>query len=444
MNGIRSNVSLAQLQETMRSQPLTSLRVNKEGNGVDKGFAARGFGGKIVYAIRLAFQAIGIGRDPTRAARQAAGLDEFRAMIRDRYPATLAAAASDKLEKSGTKGRNIVSVLNGLVSDSQRLQNAADDAARGVSPNGIASGNRSDLKKVLADVGYPKGMDGKQVAVFESVYGEISRGLINHHAMNNGVDFSGKIPLPTGDETPQMAAPSKPTRGQAKLDAKIASTAARVAKAVAQNPAAYDQFQTQKTEAGRHLSTLAAGMTFPDPAPKDLAMHLAKFNQQIGRTMSALRTADPNLSQADLAETQRGLEQNLFASARSGLANARSRDHASSEQIKIGEVFRNNAKPFAAVLAAANIAQVQAPRLANGNENFAEAMRLQSSPRSLVDFYDSCLRSDPVGGKDALRPAWLDAAAQRLDTDQAELMRMSGDTDVHGLAEILTADAHEW
>ena len=88
----------------MRSQPLTSLRVNKEGNGVDKGFAARGFGGKIVYAIRLAFQAIGIGRDPTRAARQAAGLDEFRAMIRDRYPATLAAAASDKLEEIGHQG----------------------------------------------------------------------------------------------------------------------------------------------------------------------------------------------------------------------------------------------------------------------------------------------------------------------------------------------------
>ena len=61
MDGIRSNVSLAQLQDTMRAQPLTSLRVNKEGNGVDKGFAARGFGGKIVYAIRLAFQAIGIG-----------------------------------------------------------------------------------------------------------------------------------------------------------------------------------------------------------------------------------------------------------------------------------------------------------------------------------------------------------------------------------------------
>ena len=126
------------------------------------------------------------------------------------------------------------------------------------------------------------------------------------------------------------------------------------------------------------------------------------------------------------------------------MVNARSHDHASDEQIKIGEVFRSNAKSFAAVLAAANIAQVQAPRLANGNESFAEAMRVQASPRGLVEFYDSCLRSDPVGGKDALRPAWLDAAAQGLDTDQAELMRMSGDTDVHGLAEILTADAHEW
>ena len=53
-------------------------------------------------------------------------------MIRDRYPASLAAAASDKLEKSGTKGRKIVSVLNSLVADSQRLQNAADDTVAGV------------------------------------------------------------------------------------------------------------------------------------------------------------------------------------------------------------------------------------------------------------------------------------------------------------------------
>ena len=117
---------------------------------------------------------------------------------------------------------------------------------RGLSANGIASGNRSDLKKVLADVGYPKGMDSKQAAAFESIYGEISRGLVNHYAMNNGVDFSGKIPLPTGDETPQASAPNKPARGQAKLDAKIAATAARVAKAIATNPQAYDQFQTQR------------------------------------------------------------------------------------------------------------------------------------------------------------------------------------------------------
>ena len=219
---------------------------------------------------------------------------------------------------------------------------------------------------------------------------KFSRGLVNHYAMNNGVDFSGKIPLPTGDETPQASAPNKPARGQAKLDAKIAATAARVAKAIATNPQAYDQFQTQKTEAGRHLSTLAAGMTFPEPSPKDLAMHLAKFNQQIAGTMAALRTADPNLSQADIAETQRGLEQNLLPQpAVAWLMPARTTTPAMSKS-KSAKFFVATPSAFAAVLAAANIAQVQAPRLANGNESFAEAMRVQASPRGLVEFYDSC------------------------------------------------------